>query len=158
MGARSGHITNLKQSILETFDIYGGNTCFIYSFYREEPTQRSTFQEVPSRVGLVLTRKYKTRLDEHHKGKRSSLFWAFISDEETNFHSMDTCAKWMEPWKDLESMWGVPGAEAAYPPLGYPLLEISATDLALRTVVAPEIIDGGTDDGPIERAVWGPMP
>jgi hypothetical protein len=25
MGASSGHITNLKQSILETFDIYGKN-------------------------------------------------------------------------------------------------------------------------------------
>ena len=25
MGAGSGHITNLKQSILETFDIYGKN-------------------------------------------------------------------------------------------------------------------------------------
>ncbi len=27
IGASSGHITNLKQSILETFDIYGMITC-----------------------------------------------------------------------------------------------------------------------------------
>ncbi len=26
-GASSGHITNLKESILETFDIYGMNVC-----------------------------------------------------------------------------------------------------------------------------------
>ncbi len=54
-------------------------------------------------------------------------------------------------------MCGVPGADAGYP-LGYPLLEISATDLARRTVVAPEMIDGGTEEGPIESAEWCPMP
>jgi hypothetical protein len=26
-GTSSGHITNLRQSILETFDIYGSNIC-----------------------------------------------------------------------------------------------------------------------------------
>ncbi len=50
-----------------------------------------------------------------------------------------------------------PGADAGYP-LGYPLLDISATDLARRTVVAPDMMDGGTDEGPIERAEWWPMP
>ncbi len=31
-GASSGHITNLKQSILETFDIYGCNSDRIISY------------------------------------------------------------------------------------------------------------------------------
>ncbi len=30
-GASSGHITNLKQSILETFDIYSWHFVFVYS-------------------------------------------------------------------------------------------------------------------------------
>ena len=41
--------------------------------------------------------------------------------------------------------------------IGKPPLEISATDLALLTVVAPEMTDGGTDDGPIEIAAGLPF-
>ena len=37
-----------------------------------------------------------------------------------------------------------------------PELEISAIDLARRTVVAPLIIEGGTEAGPV--IMWGPRP
>ena len=37
-----------------------------------------------------------------------------------------------------------------------PEFEISAIDLALRTVVAPEITEGGTEAGP--AIIWGPSP
>ena len=59
-------------------------------------------------------------------------------------------AMWcMDPWNDLWSMCGVPGG----PPVsGNPPFEISATDLALRTVVAPDMTEGGTELGPMEMA------
>jgi hypothetical protein len=40
MGASSGHITNLKQSILETF-IYGNSTFFIFSLSTEGATKKA---------------------------------------------------------------------------------------------------------------------
>ena len=50
-------------------------------------------------------------------------------------------------------MCGVPGADWVKP-FWYPLFEISATERALRTVVAPDMTDGGTDEGPIDIAEW----
>ncbi len=59
-----------------------------------------------------------------------------------------------DPWKDFLSKCGVPtpgGATREKPPL-----DISATDLARRTVVAPLMTDGGTEEGPaMERAGAG---
>ncbi len=64
--------------------------------------------------------------------------------------------KCIEPWKDLWSRCGVPGID--WGGGGYPGFEISAMDRALRTVVAPEIIDGGTEDGPIVMAAAAGCP
>lgn len=57
------------------------------------------------------------------------------------------------PWKDLWSKWGVPGMDGTW---YIPELDISAIDLARRTVVAPLIIEGGTEAGPV--IMWGPRP
>lgn len=59
----------------------------------------------------------------------------------------------IDPWKDLWSKWGVPGMEGTW---YIPEFEISAIERARRTVVAPLIIEGGTEAGP--AIMWGPRP